>query len=690
MTEEQKLKKAIELHSGLYDKGTPLISDADFDEMVREYNEVTGGGNKAVVSPVVVGSPVPEGSPKVAHPTVMLSLNNAFNQIDRAEAWHAILRHAPGGDAYADMKIDGMAIRLEYENGIFVSASSRGNGTIGENVTKNALRIADIPLRLKDEVSGRISIVGEAYIPNSSFTLLNADREEAGEDIYTSPRNSAAGGMRHSDPNEVTKRGIRFFAYGVLHSDRPRGFSYHSEVMEWLSLMGFKIVEHGIAGLATESDIERAFEKLEVKRHEVDYDCDGVVVKLNSLPAREKLGAGRTAPNWAYACKFVPSAERTILKNVTFPIGRTGAVTPVGEVEAVVIGDVTVTSVTLHNKDIIDNLDLRIGDNILVKRAGDVIPAVEQVFVDERNGNEQRVVFPTRCPVCESILIRPPGEARIYCPNTLLCKGQLQRGLEHFVGQDYMALKGVGPAAIKQLVDKEMITEIADLYRLTWDDVVSLAGYGDKKAENLLEEILASKQRPLQKLLAALGIREVGRSASEALVGHFGTLDAILDATHDEERPDEGYGPKLMEAYNAVRSLEGFGPKMAESFCNYMQNPNNRQQLLALKELGVGIASSPTTPSADTDSENKPLAGLHICATGKLQGYTRGGISARIQELGGNVQSSVSGKTDVLIAGEKAGSKLAKARTLGVLVVNEYEFDDYCRNGEMQRMCAGR
>ncbi len=680
MTREETLKKSIELHSALYDKGTPLIGDAEYDELVREYNKLRGNEDKSVVAPVVVGAPVVDDSAKVTHPAVMLSLNNAFDQRERAEGWHAIQRQAIGAQGYADLKVDGMALRVEYQDGYLVGAATRGNGIVGENVYQSAIRIIDLPNQLQEALPGRISVVGEAYIPNSHFALLNADREEAGEELYTSPRNLVAGGMRHSDPEEVTRRGIRFFAYGLLHSDVPRGFQRHSEVMECLATLGFKIVEYGLPYLETEADIELAFETLSEMTANVDYDCDGVVVKLDGLEAREVLGSGRNAPNWAFACKFPAKGERTVLERVSFSVGRTGAVTPVGHVKPVVVGDVTVSNVTLHNKDVISDLGIKVGDNILLKRAGDVIPAVEKVFTDERRGDERDIDFPTHCPVCGSLLVRPDGEARIYCPNTLLCPGQIQRGLEHFVGQDYMAVNGVGPAAIGQLVGSGLVKQISDLYRLTWDDIGALAGYGEKKSENLLREIEESKNRPLAKLLAALGIREVGRSASETIVAHFGTLEALLKATEVSEDADEAKSDAA-RLYAEVRALDGFGPKMAESFCGYMQNPNNRAQLVELMELGVATSAPVTLTATDadnagTESAALPLAGMKVCATGKLEGYTRSTINSTIKALGGTPQSSVTKATDLLIAGERAGSKLAKARSLGVRVVSEWEFED--------------
>ncbi len=679
MTEIQKLRKAIELHNELYQKGKPLISDSQYDELVRQHAEITGQNVEGgAVSPPVVGSPVGYGSPKVAHPAVMLSLNNAFDQQQRSEAWHSIVRRVPDAQGYADLKIDGMAVRLDYQNGELAGAATRGDGSIGENIFENAVRMLDVPKVLELDVPGRISIVGEAYMRNSDFTLLNNELEQTGEELYASPRNVVAGGMRHSNPDEVRRRSIRFLAYGLLHESSPRGFTRHSEIMEWLIELGFSIVPRYMVPVSRESEVENAFETLSKFASDYDYDCDGIVIKLDGLPGREILGAGRTAPNWAFACKFPAKAERTVLESVSFSVGRTGAVTPVGHVKPVLIGDVTVSNVTLHNKDIIEGLDLRVGDHILLKRAGDVIPAVEQVFAEERKGGEQPIEFPSTCPECSTVLYRPANEARIYCPNSLLCKGQLQRGMEHFVEQDYMALNGVGPAAISTLISRGLVNRVSDLYGLTFDDLADLPGFGDTKAENMLNEITASKYRPVHRLMASLGIHEVGRSASEVLMAHFGSLRALLDATREDNR---------QAAYLEIRALEGFGPKMTESLLAYMGNANNREQLEIFVALGVGAdietgvepevengsgeAAGAAAPQAD-----QPLADMNVCATGKLESYTRSTINSTIKAMGGKPQSSVTKATDLLIVGEKAGSKLAKARSLGVRVVNQWEFED--------------
>ena len=686
MTKIDCLKKSIELHSRLYDKGKPLISDAEYDALVKEHSELTGGKGSPVVPPVVGADPV-AGSKKITHPAPMLSLKNAFDQEERAALWYGIQRQISDAEGYGDLKVDGMALRIEYLDGKFSRASTRGNGTEGENVTEAALRMQTIPKELLKPVAGRVSVVGEAYMRDDDFTLLNQEREEAGLDLYTSPRNTVAGGMRHSDTNKAAKRRLRFFAYGLLVSENDLGFKLHSEVMHWLSDIGFETVAPAISGIQDANDVEEAFRQLSEASQKVDYACDGVVIKLNGLEGRDTLGLGSTAPNWAYAMKFPATAERTVLMDVTFHVGRTGAITPVGELQPVVIGDVLVSRLTLHNKDMIERLDLRIGDKVLVKRAGDVIPAVEDVFVEERTGDEKSIVFPTTCPWCDNALIRPENEARIYCPNALLCPGQLKRGLEHFVGQDYMAVNGVGPAAISQLVDGGLVKQVPDLYRLTYDDVVSLAGYGDRKAENLLREIDESRRRPLQKLLAALGIREVGRSASEAIVGHYGSLERLLDVAAQEEDA-ESVEATLM--YKEVRALEGFGPKMAESFCNYMRNENNREQLQDLMGLGVSIGVSVAKSEPDSaESGVAPLAGLRVCATGKLAGYSRGEINTRITQLGGSPQGSVTKATDLLVVGDKAGSKLAKARALGIPVLSEQDFEAGVRDDSIRDLCAG-
>ena len=655
-----KLRMSIDLHSRLYDRGTPLISDAAYDALIREYSELTGKPAGAPVSPPVVGAEPLGLNGKTRHPARMLSLSNAFDRAQRAAAWFGIQRQAADAEGYADLKVDGMALRLQYdEAGSLVAAATRGNGQEGEDVYQSALRMETVLKKLPEKLPCAISVVGEAYIADTDFTLLNQERDEAGLERYSSSRNCAAGGMRHSDPNEAAARRIRFMAYGLLDPDARLGFACHSEIMDWLELLGFETVKPHIAGIRTESEMEAAFRELSGYAATADFPCDGVVVKLDGLAGRAALGEGGAAPNWAFACKFKAQAARTRLEDVYFTVGRTGAVTPVGVVKPTAIGGVTIDRVTLHNETIVNRLDLRIGDTVLLKRAGDVIPAVTQAFAEERDGSERQVAFPAECPGCGSTLARQGG-ARLYCENSALCPAQLQRSLEHFAGQDYMAIRGAGPALIRQLTDAGLVERVSDLYRLTAKDLTALPGFGQKKAGNLLGEIAKSRSQPLHRLIAALGIREVGRSASVALEGRFGALDALLDATYEE-----------------ARQVEGFGPKMAQSFCDYMANENNRRELLLLHEFGVGRRKS-SSSAPQTDERNGaalPLSGLNVCATGKLLNYDRRGINALIAKLGGSAQSSVSARTDLLIVGERAGGKLAKARNLGVPALTEREFE---------------
>ena len=660
-----KVRMSIELHSRLYDKGTPLISDAAYDAMVREYSTLTGVDAGQPVTPPAVGAAPSGANGKVRHPARMLSLNNAFDQAQRAAAWFGIQKQVADAEGYADLKVDGMALCLQYdEDGDLVAAATRGNGQEGEDVYQSALRMETVPKRLPQKLPCPMSVVGEAYIADTDFTLLNQERDEAGLERYGSSRNCAAGGMRHSDPNEAAARRIKFMAYGLLAPDTRLRFTRHSKIMDWLERLGFETVRPRIGRIRTESEMETAFTELAGFAATADFPCDGVVVKLDGLEGRAALGEGSSAPNWAFACKFEAQSARTILKSVEFTVGRTGAVTPVGVLKPTVVGGVTIDRVTLHNESIVNRLDLRIGDAVLLKRAGDVIPAVAQVFVQERDSSERKIEFPVECPGCGSRLARQGG-TRLYCENSALCPAQIQRSLEHFAARDCMAIRGAGPALFRQLIAAGLVKSVSDLYRLTEENLTELSGFGRKKAENLLGEIAKSKRQPLHRLLAALGIREVGRSASAALERRFGALDALLDASYEE-----------------VRKVEGFGPKMAQSFCDYIANENNRRELRLLQQLGVGQGKSSQTDRQPNKPERTalPLIGLNVCATGKLLNYDRGGINALIAELGGTAENSVSAKTDLLVVGERAGGKLAKARSLGVPTLTEREFERCVRD----------
>lgn len=688
MTQTEKLLMAIKLHAKAYAEGKPLVSDQEYDELVKEYNDEIGSpiSREAsdLVIPAVVGSGVEvTKSKRIVFPRPMLSLDNAFDEAQRQEGVNRILRKMMGRDVEfaAELKIDGIAIACCYQNGRLIWAAVRGDGTIGENVLTAARHMADLPFSIPVD-SGTVIVTGEAYMRFSDFILLNQERQEAGLDEYASPRNTVAGAFQHTDPEEVARRQIRFFAHGILHGRDPEIVTGWQET-RWFSKMGFKGIEWGSHRLKTVEQVEGMFKDLEERIPLVDYPCDGVVIKMESMAAREIVGQSSTSPHWAFACKLEAQRAHSFLDDVVFQVGRTGAVTPVAEVKPVVVGDVTVRRITLHNKDFIERLDLRLGDEIVIKRAGDVIPAVESVETRTRTGTETAVKFPSLCPECQTPLYRQEGEARIYCPNSLGCRGQLQRIIEFWSGREYMYLDGIGPKQIEQLMQRGLVKGIPDLYRLRTEDLQVLDGFKERKVQNFLGAVDESRRRPLSRLLASLGIREIGRSASRQITGRYKTMDAIMELTagyKPKAERDEGEGAP--ECIREMMSFEGFGERMAESFCLYMANEGNRSQIEELASLGLNMSEpEPAVAAASVSSgiAAMPLAGMNVCATGKLFGYNRNSINDRISELGGLPQSSVSAKTNLLIVGEKAGSKLQKARKLGIKVVTETEFEAMCR-----------
>ena len=491
------------------------------------------------------------------------------------------------------------------------------------------------------------------YINNSHFKKLNEKRVARGDAPYATPRNTVAGGVRNSNAVSVKERGLRFFAYGLLYAENDTGLKTHSETMAWLSELGLPVVEHSIKNIVSDADVELAFSKLYKKMDKLDYDCDGVVIKADDYSIQERLGSGSTAPHWAFACKLGSPSERTTLKSVSFNVGRTGSITPVGVVEEVVIGDVKVKNVTLHNLDFIEGMDLHIGDSVLVERAGEVIPAIVEVYASERSGKEKPIKFPKKCPSCSSKVFKNDGEAKTYCSNSA-CSGQLQRRVEHFCGQNYMNIMGVGTKQIAQLIENGYVKEIPDLYTLKIAQLLSLDGFQRRKAEKLLSAMEGSKIQPLSRVLASLGIREIGRSASVDLAQKYGSMKSIIKAKASD-----------------VEQIDGFGTKMAESLVEYFAVANNRLQIKRLEELGVNM----TEVVKDEVVVSSTLSNLNICFTGKLENYTRKEIADRITQLGGKVQSSVTKSTDILLAGAKSGSKLKKAESMGVRIISEMEFN---------------
>ena len=647
---EEKYRQAsllgrIKGHSRDYVSGEPTLSDAGYDALVREYNESKGDGVGLVEPPVVGAQPMTGDT--IMFPRPLLSLANAFSVADRREAVARMVRRLAGADGVFAMepKVDGMAFALFYGLGSLVGAATRGDGFEGDNVYAAAEFLEGVPLTVSDR--SEFVVVGEAYMLRSDLALLNTERAELGLDEYASPRNTTVGAIMNSDPTEVGKRRVRFIAYDVL--DHERDFGSASERLEFCRGQNFVVVEQL---LVEPEDVEDAFGLAESRFEGEDMPCDGIVFKLNSVASREALGEGSTSPNWAFAAKLTESAEWTTLLGVDFSTGRTGRITPVASLESVVVGDVSISSVTLHNRSIVEGLGIMIGDRVLVKRAGDVIPAIVEVDLDARPDDAKPIVFPTECPVCGSTLNVVGGVGSCVAQD---CVGTFERRLEHFVDKDYMDIRGVGPSTLSYMVRRGLVHTVADLYSLRLSDLEGLEGFGRQKAKNIVDSITASKERTLSRLLPALGIHEVGRTASRVLALKCRSMEEVLTIRYED-----------------LLRLEGFGDVMARSVVDYFANSRNVDVIRQLARAGVNMIE----PGVDSSADGLSLSGLGVCVTGKLERATRAGMKEIIEMNGGTFQTSVSRKTDMLVFGERAGSKLAKARSMHIDVIDEGAFLD--------------
>ena len=586
----------------------------------------------------------------------MLSLGNAFND-EELRAWEERLVRMAGedvaGSGYtAELKIDGIAVALTYENQVFVMGATRGNGTIGEDVTVNLRTVRDVPLRLRESApKGRIEIRGEVYFPFDRFEEMNEARARAGDPVFANPRNSAAGSLRQLDPAITASRPLRFFGYSVA---APEGeelpFETQSELLDALVEWGVPVAPHRTRA-KTLAEVEKWAYDLEHKiRGELNFAIDGGVVKVDSLRLQEELGVvGGREPRWAIARKFAPDIAETRLLAIKVNVGRTGALNPYAELEPVEIGGTIVKLATLHNEDLIINKDLREGDWVQVKRAGDVIPQILAPIPDRRTGNEQPWRMPKNCPVCGTPATREEGEAAIYCPN-IACPGRQLEGLVHFTSRGAMDIRGLSYARIHQLVSEGLVRDPADLYSLTRDQLLELEGYADKGADGLIAAIQTSRSQPLSRLLNALGIRHVGSIAAQLLAQHFGTLDAIATASADE-----------------ILNVRGIGATIANGVVAYFSDPAGRALVEKLRARGVNFAEPRAVVAGG------PLSGKTVVITGSLPTLSRTKATAVIEAAGGRVTGSVSKSTSFLVAGEEAGSKLEKAKSLGVDVIDEAE-----------------
>jgi DNA ligase (NAD+) len=651
-----KLRAEIDEHNYRYHVlDAPTISDAAYDRLVRELRELEAAYPELITpdSPTQrVGAPPSTAFAAVRHRAPMLSLANVFSE-DELRAWDRRVRAALGEVPVryvCEVKVDGAAVSLTYEDGRFTVGATRGDGEQGEDVTANLRTIRSIPLALRGRrVPRLLEVRGEVYLPRSAFAAVNAEREARGEPPFANPRNAAAGSLRQLDPAVTASRPLQIWVYGLGYVE-GLALRSHSEALAWLREAGFRV--NPLTATAASLDEMWAYIRdWAARRATLDYDSDGVVVKVDDFGQQQELGATSQAPRWAVAYKLAAEQAVTRLLDITVNVGRTGALTPTAVLEPVRVSGVTVTAATLHNEDEILRKDVRIGDWVVVQRAGEVIPEVVGPLPERRTGQERPFVMPRHCPACGTAVHRPEGEAVARCPN-LACPAQVRERLIHFASRDAMDIDGLGEKLIGQLLDRGLVRDPADLYRLTQDDLLTLDRMGERLAQNLLDAIARSRTTTLARLLFALGIRHVGQHIAELLAAHFRTLEALMAASFED-----------------VRDVPGVGPTIAESVVAFFREPVNRR--LVERLLAAGVRPAATAAALPTDG---PLAGARVVFTGTLSRWSRHEAETLLRRAGGTPQEAVSKKTTYVVAGQAPGSKLDRARRLGVRVLTEDEF----------------
>jgi DNA ligase (NAD+) len=655
----QALRDEIRRHEDLYYlEDSPEISDQEYDTLIEKLRKLEDQHPELITSDSPtqrVGGRPAEGFPEFVHRRPMLSLDNSYS-IDELRAFDARCRKLAADrpiEYVAELKIDGLSLSIHYENGGFVRGVTRGDGFRGEDVTSNVRTIRSIPLKLRDEaktVAREIEVRGEAYLSRKVFEKINREREDANEPRFANPRNAAAGTLRQLDPSITSRRRLGMFAYDVLAGER-KAFDTHWEALKWLETAGLRVNPHRALCDSIEGVIDFCNE-MEAKREELDYEIDGVVVKINSTAMQEDFGATGKAPRWAVAYKYPARQATTRVNEILVSVGRTGALTPVAMLEPVPLGGVTVSRSTLHNEDEIRRLGLKIGDWVLIERGGDVIPKVLKVIESKRTGKETPFKMPTECPVCGGRVSRPEGEAVSRCI-AADCPAQLIGRILHFASRRAMRIEGLGFALADQLIEQKLVKDVADIYSLTLDDLVSLERMAKKSATNVLNQIEESKSRELASLIYGLGIRHVGERTAGILAREFGSLERLSRASVEE-----------------LDDVHEIGLTMAESIHDWFADEGNARLCERLAAAGVRTKLETTA----TKAEPQTLAGKIFVLTGTLPTLTRDEATAMIESRGGRVTSSVSKKTDFVLAGAEPGSKLDKANQLGVKVIDEDEF----------------
>lgn len=677
-----QLRKTINEHNyRYYIQDAPSIPDAEYDRLLRELQALEKVNPELITSDsptqrvgiaplkdypsLRVGAAPLKSFKQIPHKSPMLSLDNAFNYdeiaafnkriIDRLKKEKHIEKVLLKNIEYAcEPKLDGVAVNLIYKNGILISGATRGDGRVGEDITQNIRTIHSIPLRLRGSYFREIlEVRGEVVMPKAAFKKFNEEAEKKGEKSFVNPRNAAAGSLRQLDSSITAKRPLKMFTYGVGIVDvvGEKLAVTHSNTLKILEEWGFKIVPEREVLNGIDA-CENFYEKLLAKRDQLDYEIDGLVIKVNNKKLQDHLHSTTRAPRWVIAYKFPAQEELTQLLDVDFQVGRTGALTPVARLEPVFVGGVTVSNATLHNMDEIERKDIRLGDTVIVRRAGDVIPEVVSPVLDRRPTDAKLIILPKKCPVCGSDVVRKEGEAAARCSGGLICPAQRKEAIKHFASRKAMDIDGLGAKLIENLVDLNLIQDVSHLYHLTTDQLAELERMGEKSAENIIKALEQSKETTFSRFLFALGIRDVGETTARTLALHFGNLEKLMQGTED-----------------LLQTIDDVGPIVAAHIVSFFKQERNRAVIKRLIEAGMRWPEETITSPAE-----QPLAGKTFVLTGTLTRLTRDEASQKLRELGAKVTNSVSKKTDFVVAGEAAGSKLSKAEKLGVAVLNEREF----------------
>lgn len=644
-----------------YVKDAPKVEDSEYDKVYHELVSLEQEHPELISNDSItqrVGGDILSGFSKVTHKVPMMSLNNAFNKNDLIDFENRIKKLTSTPINYmVELKIDGLAINLRYENGKFIQGATRGDGVVGEDITHNLKTVKSIPLSLAKPLT--IEVRGECYMPKKSFIELNEAREAEGDNVFANPRNAAAGSLRQLDPKVAAKRNLSTFIYTVADTT---GFDFNSQNDSLIELeeLGLKINNerklcHSI------DEVWDYIENFRDKRHELDYEIDGIVIKVNDFTAQEEIGYTVKAPRWAIAYKFPAEEAETVIRDIEWTVGRTGVVTPTAVMDPVQLAGTTVARASLHNVDLITEKDIRLLDHVMIHKAGDIIPEVTRVLTDKRDETSVPYEFPTHCPTCDSELERIESEVALRCMNPM-CPAQIKEGLNHFVSRNAMNIDGLGPRVLEQMYDKDIIKNVADLYFVTEEELLTLEKIKEKSANNILTAISQSKNNSLEKLLFGLGIQHVGAKAAKLIAEEFGTIEQIMVAEKE-----------------TINAIDTIGPVIADSIEKYFSNEEVKELVAELKRAGVNTDYLGQT-AADLASVESPFKDKVIVLTGKLTHFNRNEAKEKIEALGGKVTGSVSKKTDIIVAGEDAGSKLEKAEKLEITVWNETQMVEAIEN----------